>query len=51
MEILPWLVNFPGQAIAWVVLEFNLLGDGLGNLPDPKVFRTRQLFIAFLSIR
>jgi peptide/nickel transport system permease protein len=41
MEISPWLAIFPGLAIAWAVLGFNLLGDGLRDLLDPKLSRTR----------
>ncbi len=37
MEISPWLAIFPGLAIAVAVLGFNLLGDGLRDLLDPKV--------------
>jgi peptide/nickel transport system permease protein len=29
LQIAPWLAIFPGLAIAWAVLGFNLLGDGL----------------------
>lgn len=36
MEIYPWLAIFPGLAIALAVLGFNLLGDGLRDLLDPK---------------
>lgn len=32
----PWTVTFPGLAIMLVVLGFNLLGDGLRDLLDPK---------------
>jgi len=32
MEISPWLAIFPGLAIAWAVLGFNLLGDRLRDL-------------------
>ena len=32
----PWLVFFPGGAILLSVLGFNLLGDGLRDLLDPK---------------
>ena len=39
MEISPWLAIFPGLAIAWAVLGFNLLGDGLRDLLDPKLSR------------
>ncbi len=36
MEIAPGLAIFPGLAIALAVLGFNLLGDGLQDLWDPK---------------
>jgi peptide/nickel transport system permease protein len=42
MEISPWLAIFPGLAIAWAVLGFNLLGDGLRDLLDPKVSRSKR---------
>lgn len=32
----PWTVTFPGLAIVAVVLGFNLLGDGLRDLLDPR---------------
>jgi len=32
-----WLAIFPGCAIALAVLGFNLLGDGLRDLLDPKL--------------
>jgi len=31
-----WLVAFPGLMIAITVLAFNLLGDGLRDVLDPK---------------
>jgi len=31
-----WIVNAPGIAIALTVLGFNLLGDGLRDLLDPR---------------
>ena len=31
-----WLVLFPGLAIAYTTLGFNLLGDGLRDVVDPK---------------
>ncbi len=37
MEIAPGLAIFPGLAIAAAVLGFNLLGDGLRDLLDPKL--------------
>ena len=33
----PWYAVFPGGAIALAVLGFNLLGDGLRDLLDPRV--------------
>lgn len=35
----PWLAILPGLAIASAVLGFNLLGDGLRDLLDPKLRR------------
>lgn len=37
MEIAPWNAIFPGIAIMLVVLGFNLLGDGLRDLLDPRL--------------
>lgn len=37
MEIAPWNAIAPGVAIAAVVLGFNLLGDGLQELLDPRM--------------
>ena len=34
-----WLVLFPGLAITLTVLAFNLLGDGIRDLLDPKLRR------------
>jgi peptide/nickel transport system permease protein len=41
MELSPWMAIFPGIAIAWAVLGFNLLGDGLRDTLDPKMVRSR----------
>jgi len=38
----PWLAIFPGCAIALAVLGFNLLGDGLRDMLDPKLSRVQQ---------
>ncbi|HEX9556184.1 MAG TPA: ABC transporter permease subunit, partial [Reyranella sp.] len=32
-----WLVLFPGVAITLTVLAFNLLGDGIRDLLDPRL--------------
>jgi peptide/nickel transport system permease protein len=41
MSLSPWMAIFPGVAIAWAVLGFNLLGDGLRDTLDPKMARFR----------
>ncbi len=33
----PWVSFFPGMAILVTVLAFNLLGDGLRDVFDPKL--------------
>jgi peptide/nickel transport system permease protein len=38
-EIAPWLMFFPGLAIMLGVLGFNLLGDGLRDVLDPRLRR------------
>jgi peptide/nickel transport system permease protein len=37
MELAPWVAVFPGAAIMGIVLGFNLLGDGLRDLLDPRL--------------
>jgi len=37
MESAPWMILAPGIAIAITVIGFNLLGDGLRDVLDPKV--------------
>jgi len=41
MYLSPGLAIFPGLAIALAVLGLNLLGDGLRDLLDPRLARTR----------
>ncbi|MGV8937310.1 MAG: ABC transporter permease [Allorhizobium sp.] len=36
LETAPWLAVLPGLAIALTVLGFNMLGDGLRDLLDPR---------------
>jgi peptide/nickel transport system permease protein len=36
LALSPWFAIFPGAAIAAAVLGFNLLGDGLRDLLDPR---------------
>ena len=37
LEIAPWLSIFPGLAILFTVLGYNLLGESLRDLFDPKL--------------
>ncbi len=39
VEMAPWLAIFPGLAIMLGVLGFNLLGDGLRDVFDPRLRR------------
>jgi len=41
MSMSSWMAIFPGMAIAWAVLGFNLLGDGLRDTLDPRMVRVR----------
>jgi peptide/nickel transport system permease protein len=36
-----WFATFPGLAILITVLGFNLLGDGLRDIVDPRLRRSR----------
>jgi peptide/nickel transport system permease protein len=35
----PWLVIVPGLALLLTALSFNLVGDGLRDVLDPKLVR------------
>jgi peptide/nickel transport system permease protein len=35
----PWLTLYPGFAVFFTVLGFNLLGDGLADALDPRLWR------------
>ena len=37
MVIAPWTAIYPGLAIVFLVLGFNLLGDGLRDILDPRL--------------
>ncbi len=41
MEVAPWLALFPGLAISITVLSFNLLGDAVRDLLDPRLRGSR----------
>jgi peptide/nickel transport system permease protein len=36
LALAPWLAILPGLAIALTVFGFNMLGDGLRDLLDPR---------------
>lgn len=36
IQVAPWLTIFPGIAIVFTALAFNLLGDGLRDVLDPR---------------
>jgi peptide/nickel transport system permease protein len=40
METAPWLLVFPGLAIMVSILGFNLLGDALRDILDPRMRRS-----------
>ena len=37
ISVAPWTVVFPGLAISWGVIGFNILGDGLRDALDPRM--------------
>ena len=39
VSIAPWLIVFPGLTIVIVALGFNLLGDGIRDILDPRLRR------------
>ncbi|MBW2149050.1 MAG: ABC transporter permease [Deltaproteobacteria bacterium] len=39
MQVAPWLTTFPGIAIVFTSVGFNILGDGLRDIFDPKYTR------------
>jgi ABC-type dipeptide/oligopeptide/nickel transport system permease subunit len=38
----PWLATIPGMAIVITSLSFNLVGDWLRNVLDPRLRRARR---------
>lgn len=38
----PWIATYPGVAIAITALAFNLLGDWLRDVLDPRLRRARK---------
>ena len=41
MEMAPWLALFPGLALTITVYSFNMFGDALRDLLDPRLKRRR----------
>jgi peptide/nickel transport system permease protein len=39
LESAPWMSIFPGLAISFAVFGFNLFGDGMRDVLDPKLRR------------
>lgn len=39
VSVAPWLIVFPGLTIVTVALGFNLLGDGIRDILDPRLRR------------
>ncbi len=42
LDIYPWIAIWPGVAIAITALSFNLLGDWLRDVLDPRLRRSRK---------
>jgi ABC-type dipeptide/oligopeptide/nickel transport system permease subunit len=42
LNIYPWIAIYPGIAIAITALAFNLLGDWLRDVLDPRLRRSRN---------
>jgi peptide/nickel transport system permease protein len=40
----PWITIFPGIVIMATVIGFNLLGDGLRDIFDPKMIRSFEKY-------
>jgi peptide/nickel transport system permease protein len=39
LRLAPWITFFPGMTIFLIVVSFNLLGDGLRDVLDPRLQR------------
>ena len=37
LEVAPWLSIFPGLAILFTVLGYNLIGESLRDILDPRL--------------
>jgi peptide/nickel transport system permease protein len=38
-QISPWIIFYPGIALAMTVLAVNVMGDGLRDTLDPRIAR------------
>lgn len=41
-QLTPWIIFFPGVALALTVLAVNVVGDGLRDTLDPRIARTMR---------
>ncbi|KIT15041.1 ABC transporter permease [Jannaschia aquimarina] len=41
-QLTPWIIFFPGLALAVTVLAVNIVGDGLRDTLDPRIARTMR---------
>ena len=41
-QLTPWIIFFPGVALAVTVLAVNIVGDGLRDTLDPRIARTMR---------
>jgi peptide/nickel transport system permease protein len=41
-RVAPWMAIFPGAALSLTVLAFNMLGDALRDILDPRLRRSRR---------
>ncbi len=41
-QLTPWIIFFPGAALAVTVLAVNIVGDGLRDSLDPRIARTMR---------
>ena len=47
VEVSPWLVVFPSLAVSMAVFGFNLLGDALRDVLDPRLRGARGEHVPF----
>ena len=42
-QLTPWIIFFPGIALAVTVLAVNIIGDGLRDTLDPRIARKMRV--------